>query len=45
MNDFDLYLKENKMSDKELHEWMKEVDVDHLLEIKSDKYHLSLIHI
>ena len=39
MNDFDLYLKENKMSDKELHEWMKEVDVDHLLEIKSDKYH------
>ena len=39
MNDFDLYLKENKMSDEELHEWMKEVDVDHLLEIKSDKYH------
>ena len=39
MNDFDLYLKENKMSDEELHEWMKEVDVDHLLEIKSNKYH------
>tara|TARA_R100000234_G_scaffold60083_2_gene36414 strand:+ start:248 stop:622 length:375 start_codon:yes stop_codon:yes gene_type:complete len=39
MNDFDLFLKEYNITEEQMNNWMKEMDINHLLEVESSNYY------
>ena len=41
VSDYEKFLKESNVSNDEVLEWMKIMDIDNLIEIKSNKYHKS----
>ena len=41
VSDYEKFLKKSNVSNDEVLEWMKIMDIDNLIEIKSNKYHKS----
>jgi len=38
-NDFELFLKENNITEQDINDWMKKMDVDHFVETKGKEYY------